>query len=144
MTRIDSDESHFNVSFIVTDKVTRLWWWCRASCPRMSVDILGTNCDQCRSMVQCCFTSTEAIRLIRAESPGRPPRLSHSSWTLTRLSTNYNLYEEKGEPKRNRAETLLLTNLTPQLPLGQTGWQALLPTRTCDTSRTAVKRRGCG
>ena len=23
------------------------WWWCRASCPRMSVDILGTNCDQC-------------------------------------------------------------------------------------------------
>ena len=58
------------------------WWWCRASCPRMSVDILGTNCDQCRSMVQCCFTSTETVRLIRTESSGRPPRLSHSSWTL--------------------------------------------------------------
>ena len=56
-------------------------WWCRASCPRMSVDILGTNCDQCLSMVQCCFTS----RLIRTESPGRPPRLSHSSWTLEGL-----------------------------------------------------------
>ena len=55
-------------------------WWCRASCPRMSVDILGTNCDQCT--VQCCFTSMETIRLIRTESPGRPPRLSHSSWTL--------------------------------------------------------------
>ena len=41
------------------------------------VDILGTNCDQCLSMVQCCFTET--ARLIRAESPGRPPRLSHSS-----------------------------------------------------------------
>ena len=31
----------------------------------MSVDILGTNGDQCLSMVQCCFTSTETIRLIR-------------------------------------------------------------------------------
>ena len=46
------------------------------------VDILGTNCDQCVCMVQCCFTSTETIRLIRTGSPGRPPRLSHSSWTL--------------------------------------------------------------
>ena len=25
----------------------------------MSGGILGTNCDQCLSMVQCCFTSTE-------------------------------------------------------------------------------------
>ena len=58
-------------------------WWSRASCPRMSVDILGTNCDQCRSTVQYCFTSTETIRLVRTNSPGRPPRLSHSSWTLT-------------------------------------------------------------
>ena len=58
-------------------------WWCRASCPRMSVDTLGTNCDQCLSMVQCCFTSTGTIRLVRTGSPGRPPRLSHSSRTLT-------------------------------------------------------------
>ena len=28
------------------------------------------------------------------------------------MSTNYNLFEETGEPKRNRAETLLLTSLT--------------------------------
>ena len=42
------------------------------------VDILGTNCDQCVCMVQCCFTSTETIRLIRTGSPGRPPRLLHS------------------------------------------------------------------
>ena len=28
------------------------------------VDILGTNCDQCRSMVQCCFTSTETVGLL--------------------------------------------------------------------------------
>ena len=40
------------------------------------VDILETNCDQCLSMVQC---STKTVRLIRTESPGRPPRLSHSS-----------------------------------------------------------------
>ena len=42
-------------------------WW----------NTLGTHCDQC--MVQCCFTSTETVRFIRTESPGRPPRLSHSS-----------------------------------------------------------------
>ena len=29
------------------------------------------------------------------------------------LSTNHNLFEEKGEPKRNRAEALLFTSLTP-------------------------------
>ena len=54
-------------------------WWCRASCPRMSVDILGTNCDQCLNMVQCCFTSTETARLVRTESRRRPPRLSHTA-----------------------------------------------------------------
>ena len=48
----------------------------------MSVDILGTSWDQCRSMVQYSFTSTETRRLVRADSPGRPPRLSHSSWTM--------------------------------------------------------------
>ena len=30
-------------------------------------------------LVECCFTSTETIRLIRTGSPGRPPRPSHSS-----------------------------------------------------------------
>ena len=49
----------------------------------MSVDILGTSCDQCRSMVQYSLTSTETRRLVRKDSPGRPPRLSHSSWTMT-------------------------------------------------------------
>ena len=58
------------------------WWWWRASCPQISVDLLGTNCDQCWSTVQCCFTSTETVRLIRMESPGRPLWLLHSSWTL--------------------------------------------------------------
>ena len=51
----------------------------------MSVDILGTSCDQCRSMVQYGFTSKETKRLVRTDSPGRPPRLSHSSWTMRGL-----------------------------------------------------------
>ena len=37
---------------------------------RCRVDILGTNCDQCVCMVQCCFTSTETIRLIRDGEKG--------------------------------------------------------------------------
>ena len=31
----------------------------------MSVDILGTVCDQCVNMVQYCFTFTETLRLVR-------------------------------------------------------------------------------
>ena len=48
----------------------------------MSVDILGSSWDQCRSTVQYSFTSTETRRLVRTDSPGRPPRLSHSLWTV--------------------------------------------------------------
>ena len=29
------------------------------------------------------FTSTETRRFVRTDSPGRPPRLSHSSWTMS-------------------------------------------------------------
>ena len=43
---------------------TSSWWWSRVSCPRTSVDLLGTNCDQCRSMVECCFTSMETVGLL--------------------------------------------------------------------------------
>ena len=46
-------------------------WWSRPSCPPMSVDTLGTNCDQCRCMVQCCFTSTETVK----------PRMAFSTFT---------------------------------------------------------------
>ena len=48
----------------------------------MSVDIFGTSWDQCRSKVQYSFTSTETGRLVGTDSPGRPPRLSHISWTM--------------------------------------------------------------
>ena len=34
-------------------------------------------------MVQYCFTSTETRRLVRTASPGRPPRLPHSSRTMS-------------------------------------------------------------
>ena len=39
---------------------------------------------------------------------------------VTRQCPQTTTTEEKGEPKRNRPEVLLLTSLTP-LPLGQTG-----------------------
>ena len=48
----------------------------------MPVDLLGTGWDQCVSMVQYSFTSTETSRLVRTDSWGRPLRLSHSSWTM--------------------------------------------------------------
>ena len=64
----------------------------------MSVDLLGTSCDQCQSMVQYSFTSTETIRLVRTDSPGRPPRHSHTSCTM------YNLigHTSKDKPKHGR------------------------------------------
>ena len=44
-----------------------------------------------------------------SEEKGEPKRYqSHRT-----VSTNHNLFEEKGEPKRYRTEVLPLTNLTP-------------------------------
>ena len=60
------------------------WWWCRA-------DILGANCDQWVNMVQCCFMSTETIRLIKT---GRPSRHSHSSWALKSFAGRLFLFIE--------------------------------------------------
>ena len=37
-------------------------------------------------MIQYSFTSTETRRLVRTVSPGRPPRFSHSSWTMIKSS----------------------------------------------------------
>ena len=56
---------------------------------RLTYYSLGTNCDQCQSMVQCCFMSTETVRLIRTESLGQPPQLSRSSWTPTSFLTKW-------------------------------------------------------
>ena len=43
--------------------------------------ILGTSCDQCWRRFNK-STSTETRRLVMTDSPGRPPQLSHSSWTM--------------------------------------------------------------
>ena len=43
-----------------------------------SADMLGTSCDQLWSMVQYSFMSMETRRLVRTDSPGQPPRLSHN------------------------------------------------------------------
>ena len=88
-----------------------------------------------------CFMSTEPIRLISYErmevgrgrcctyrytvttrmTPAlrlaaiRAILMFHSLWgtkSQDSAPTNHNLFEEKGEPKRNRAEALLLTSLT--------------------------------
>ena len=73
------------------------------------VDILGTNCDQCVCMVQCCFTSTETIRLIRTGSPGRPPRLPHSSWALSRSWHRYIPLYTARKPGGDQADVYLLS-----------------------------------
>ena len=63
----------------------------------MSWDILGTSCDQCRSTVQQIFTSTETRRLVRTDSPGCPPRLSHSSWTMTNVLVGQSPFIHTGQ-----------------------------------------------
>ena len=72
-------------------------------CCLMSLDV---GWDQCRSMVQYCFTSTETRRLVRTDSPGRPPRLSHSSWTMPQRpfsKTSYRAPFGSGEEEQVRA-----------------------------------------
>jgi len=76
----------------------------------MSVDILGTSWDQCWSMVQYSFMSTETRRLVRTDSPGRPPRLSHSSWTMQRWPKKANW----GWGSARKESDLVLTDHLPQ------------------------------
>ena len=65
------------------------WWWCssRASCPRMSVDIIIRDklwpMPKHGSMLLYVHRNRKAHYCMRTESSGRSPRLSHSSWTLT-------------------------------------------------------------
>ena len=68
-------------------------------------------------MVQYCFTSTETMRLVRTDSPGRPPRLSHSSWNMTFLFAQL-LHSDHATGVNKRGA------LRPQKPHGllATGW----------------------
>ena len=90
----------------------------------MSVDILGTGWDQCRSTVQYSFTSTETRRLVRTDSPGRPPRLSHSSWTMkfvvevtVGLYKFYNRHTLYGQIRVDRDREIWRTELNPVIRL---------------------------
>ena len=47
------------------------------------------------------------------ESHFNVPVGSDGHVTIKTVSTNHNLFEEKGEPKRYRTEVLPLTSLTP-------------------------------
>ena len=45
------------------------------------------------------LTSTETRRLVRTDSSGRPPRLSHSSWTMfVSIVSSYQFKEAVGHP----------------------------------------------
>ena len=73
---------------------------------RMSFDISGTSWDQRVSMVPCSFTSTETRRLVRTDSPGRPPRLYTApelcflSKTLTAFITHVTGTDKRRFPQR--------------------------------------------
>ena len=65
-------------------------------------------------MVQYCFTSTETIRLVRTDSPGRPPRLSHSSRTMILRPVNQYGYSRAkrgggGRKEKKRERRLYIT-----------------------------------
>ena len=91
----------------------------------MSVDILGTSWDQCKSMVQYSFTSTETVRLVMTDSPARPPRLSHCSWTmcsqsLARTGTNLRRCAKWGNAQlKKRRSTLLIPLAAGRVQCGQ-------------------------
>ena len=124
------------------------WWYSRASCPRMSVDILGTNCDQCLSMVQCCFTSTETVRFIRMGSQGWLPRLSHSSWTLPlmwiyiyKIHVNIYIYSTQIEHLRQVKLKVVKSNRCQPKPL--LVFEAFNTEVTVWVGKNSVKKTSC-
>ena len=62
-----------------------------------SDDILGTNCDQCLSMVQYCFTSTEQYILYK------------SQWEINKVYRNRKAHED-GKSKTTTATFTQLLN----------------------------------
>ena len=86
----------------------------------MSGDTLGTNCDQRLSMIRCCFTSTENVRLIRKGSPGWPPWLSHRSWTPWAFPSNVTYTDPVPPPPPPPASSPVGVDITLLL-VGQLG-----------------------
>ena len=75
-------------------------------------------------MVQYSFTSTETRRLVRTDSPGRPQRLSYSSWTMTfvvavtvGLYKFYNRHTLYGQIRIDRDREIWRTELSPVIRL---------------------------
>ena len=62
-------------------------------------------------MVQYSFTSTETRRLVRTDSPGRPPRLSHSSWTMILHNNSNCLYNYILTANHGRTDGVTLRSL---------------------------------
>ena len=60
----------------------------------------------CHHQIDCCSKMGRDERRFNGSGGSDGP--GHKT-----VSTNYNLFEEKGEPKRYRTEVLPLTNLTP-------------------------------
>ena len=58
--------------------------------------------------LHCHHQNDSCIKMGSDESHFNVSVLSHNT-----VSTNHNLFEERGEPKRIRTEVLPLTNLTP-------------------------------
>ena len=67
---------------------TSAWaWFSTALCPQKPSGLLGWKAQDghldFHTAPELCFMSTKTIRLVRMESPGWPPWLSHSSWALS-------------------------------------------------------------
>ena len=116
---------------VAVSTAVRWWRWCRASCPQMSVDIIIG--DKLRPMrehgsVLLYVHRNRKARVVRTESPGRPPRLSHSSaWTLTAVR-NKVLYKDfrvrkatQGRPEQlsNKWDVTMHPDMGAQLHLPQ-------------------------
>ena len=106
-----SDESRFYVSLIVKDKVTR-------QCPQTKTLYGGGGRGRLYTYRYTVTTRMTCIRMGSDESHFNVSLTVRDK--VTRQCPQTTTTEEKGEPKRNRPEVLLLTSLTP-LPLGQTG-----------------------
>ena len=70
----------------------------------MSVDIIfrDNGWDQCWNMVRYSFTSTETRKLVRKDSPGRPPRLSLTqllNYVMQRTDHSLSLLNVNGHPR---------------------------------------------
>ena len=65
----------------------------------------GESREEMLFLLKCCFTSTETVRTIRDGSPGRPPRLSLSSWAVEKKCRAISLFNEDDSRSNNGAWT---------------------------------------